>query len=306
MVGRREALTALLRDLKAAEYEFVAVTPATHERVLARSAAQHLGLRDIFGWNRIFDESGLESRFLEHLRSAHALEERRAKLRSKVRVASLGGDLFLHSAFPTEETDAVFFGPDTYRFARFIAQHLPRFENARRIVDMGSGSGAGAIVAARLRNFDRVTMVDMNPGALEFAQVNADVAGVSVEVVLSDEIPAGMDLVIANPPYMMDEGKRSYRDGGDLLGGSVAVDWVSQAIERLEPGGTMLLYTGVAYSRGEAPTVSALAQLCAETGAKLELEEIDADVFGEELERLPYADVERIAAIGAIITTFQR
>ena len=36
--------------------------------------------------------------------------------------------------------------------------------------------------------------------------------------------------------------------------------------------------------------------------AALRYRVLDVDIFGEELEQPPYADVERIAAVGAVIT----
>jgi hypothetical protein len=58
----------------------------------------------------------------------------------------------------------------------------------------------------------------------------------------------------------------------------------------------MLLYTGAAFSRGRSPLVEQLGQL--EASAIIEIEEIDPDVFGEELDRIEYREVERIAALG--------
>jgi methylase of polypeptide subunit release factors len=301
VVKRPEALADLLRILKARDYQFVAVTPATHARVLARPAPQALGLGDIFGWNRAFQGKDIDPEILEILRTADALDEGRCELRCKVRAASLGDELFLHSSFPTEEPDAVFFGPDTYRFARFIEEQLPRFPSAGWLVDMGAGSGAGAIAAAKQKRFERITLVDTNAAALVLAAVNAEVAGVAAETLLSDIIPDGADLIIANPPYMIDRARRSYRDGGDLLGGAVALDWAKQAMARLASGGAMLLYTGAAFVGGKAPLLAALARACAESGWQLEVEEIDPDVFGEELEQPGYEGVERIAAVGAVL-----
>ncbi len=43
---------------------------------------------------------------------------------------------------PTAERDAVFFGPDTYRFAIFLRHHV---QQAARAVDIGCGSGAGGL-----------------------------------------------------------------------------------------------------------------------------------------------------------------
>ena len=295
-----EALLELLHQLKRLDYQFTAVTPLTHARVLARDFAGPASLRDIFGWNRLFDSADLGPEILALLESAEAVEPAGAQLRSKVRVASLGRDLFLHSAFPTDRDDAVFFGPDTYRFARFLEASIPGLSAApTSIVDMGAGSGAGGITASRLVPGAKLTLVDVNPAALRLATINASAASVEAAAVQADRVPAGGDLVVANPPYMIDAAGRTYRDGGDLLGGAVALDWCRQA---LACRATMLLYTGAAFAKGEAPLIKALRQMSRDAGASLEVEEIDPDVFGEELDGPAYAGVERIAAIGAVIT----
>lgn len=300
---RAEALTALLGRLKALGYRFTSVTPATHARVIARSAPAQIGLRDVFGWNHPFVAEDVGDELIELLRAADALEEEgEGRLRSRLRAASLGEDLFLHSAFPTEEADAVFFGPDTYRFARFIERHLEGSRIGGWLADVGAGSGAGAIVAARIGNFDRISMVDVNEAALELAAVNASAAGVKAECVRADTVPDGPDVIIANPPYMVDPAARAYRDGGELLGGGVALDWVTQALDRLAPDGSMLLYTGAAFVNGEAPLLGAIEDACRRAGASVLIEELDPDVFGEELEQPSYAQVERIAAVGVVIT----
>jgi methylase of polypeptide subunit release factors len=293
-------LLELLQGLKRLHYQFAAITPLTHARVLARRRDAAPDLRDIFGWSRPFAPADLEPGLLELLERAPALDHVGARLRSRVRVASLDGDLFLHSAFPTESGDAVFFGPDTYRFARFLEAQIPRLPGSPgSVADMGAGSGAGGVVAAHLLPGAKLTLVDVNPAALRFAQANAAAAGVEAQLLQSDRLPAGAELIIANPPYMIDPARRAYRDGGDLLGGAVALDWARQA---LTSGATMLLYTGAAFVAGDAPLLEALRQACSEAGASLAFEEIDPDVFGEELERPDYAEVERIAAIGVLIT----
>ncbi len=299
-----EALVELLRYLKTTRYQFIAVTPATHAEVAARPRPSPLSLRDIFGWNRWFEQSDVDASLMALLKAGNALEIRDdGSLRASVRVASLGDDLLLHSPFPTDAVDSVFFGPDTYRFARFIGEQLPRLASAQWLVDMGAGSGAGAISTAKRRGFRRTTLVDVNPSALRLATINAAAAAVVVGTLESDRIPDGADLVIANPPYMIDRASRSYRDGGALLGGAVALDWARQALASLAPGGAMLLYTGAAYVEGEAPLLAELANACTEAGASLELTEIDPDVFGDELGQPQYERVERIAAVGAVINT---
>jgi len=298
-MDRSDALLQLLRTLAAREYRFTTVTPSTHERVLSRPALASPSLSDIFGWNLPFRADQLDADLLELLREADALEEDAGGLRSKVRVASLGDDLFLHSRFPTDAEDAVFFGPDTYRFATFIAKNIPQSANA--IVDMGTGSGAGGIATARLAPSASITLVDTNSAALELAGINASAAGVPVTLQQGREIPHGADLILANPPYMIDGSRRSYRDGGGLLGGEISRAWAAQAAERLLPGGTLLLYTGAAYTRGQSPLLSALEEVADAARAMLMIEELDPDVFGEELDKPGYEEVERIAAIGAVL-----
>lgn len=294
------ALLQLLRLLKQADYRFTAVTPATHASVLARPCEQQ-DLREIFGWNRHFAPPDLEPGLLQCLRDSNMVEQDGDRLRSRVRVASLGEDLLLHSAFPTSEHDAVFFGPDTYRFARFVRAQRARLQLApREVVDMGAGGGAGAITAAHLFPDARVSAVDVNPAALRLAAVNAAAAQVDIEVVEGAAMPAGSNLVIANPPYIVDTQRRAYRHGGDLLGGQIALDWTRQALDALTPEGTMLLYTGASVVNGRAPLIDALRQVCARR-AEIEIEEIDPDVFGEELDQPAYAEVERIAVICATI-----
>jgi methylase of polypeptide subunit release factors len=195
----------------------------------------------------------------------------------------------------------VFFGPDTYRFAQFVGRQLPNIPRAQWIVDMGAGSGAGGILAARDSGCGRVSLVDVNPAALRLAAVNAAAAGIQVEAVQSGQLPTGADLVLANPPYMMDSGHRAYRDGGALFGGAVALDWVEQALERVRPDGAILLYTGAAVVDGESPLAKAIEQACERARASLAIEHIDPDVFGYELAQPAYRDVERITVIGAVI-----
>lgn len=301
MVADNYPLLDLLGQLKSQRYHFVAVTPATHALALEHPPPRPLGIRDIFGWNRPFDAAELDPSLLGYLQCSGAIEPAGKQWRAAVRVASLGNDLLLHSKYPTDDENAVFFGPDTYRFIRFIKEQLPRLNKPTWVVDMGAGSGAGGIVAAQMIPSARVTLVDINPQALELARTNAKSAAVCVETVETNEIPPGVDLVVANPPYMLDRGRRAYRHGGALFGGAVALDWVKQALRVLQPGGAMLLYTGAAVTKGKAPLVEAVQLACAQAGASVRIEELDPDVFGAELAAPAYKSVERIAVIGAVI-----
>jgi len=302
------ALLELLSALTDAGYSFTSVTPATHARVLPRKPEAQT-LRDVFGWSRPFREGAIPHSFVELLQRADMLERDGDRLKSKVRVSSLDGELFLHSAYPTEGEDSVFFGPDTYRYATLLEAELPKLGPVRRIVDIGAGSGAGGIVAAKLAaklaSGAALTLTDVNPSALRLAAINAAHAGIEAELVEGaglDEVKGEIDLVIANPPYIMDEGERAYRDGGGMHGAQLSYDWTLAGANRLRPGGHVILYTGVAIVEGRDELRAALERDLPGLNCSLTYRELDPDVFGEELEKAPYRDVERIAAIGAIIT----
>lgn len=300
-----DALLTLLRALDAQGYEFVTLTPETHRRYLAlRGEARARSLRDIFGWSLPFQPGLLPTGLLELLRRGDALEEDRetGALRSRYRVSRVGGHLFLHSAFPTDGRDLVFLGPDTYRFVRFIEGAIdPR---AIRLVDMGAGCGAGAICAAALLPTARLTLIDANPEALRLARINAGAAGVAVETIEGDTldvVDGELDLVIANPPFIVDAAERTYRHGGAMHGAQLSLDWALAAAGRLSAEGRMLLYTGSAITDGHDALLGALAEKLPPLGCTLTYREIDPDIFGEQLEAAGYEGVERIAAVGAVI-----
>jgi methylase of polypeptide subunit release factors len=150
MDAKCRALIEIGRILQSRGYRFVAVSPMTHDRVLRREAATP-SLESVFGWSRPFDRRAIDGYLIELLEQADALEVESDRYRSKVRFATIDDLLFVHSAFPTTEPDSVFFGPDSYRFARLLRAALSKVEKrkALRLVDIGAGSGAGGIYAAR-------------------------------------------------------------------------------------------------------------------------------------------------------------
>lgn len=306
MDERSRALVGLGKVLRDAGYRFVTVSPETHRRVEARAAAaghvQARSLRDVFGWSRPFEPGLLPPKVLELARAAGVIVEDSPLLRSRVRFSSLRGELFVHSAYPTLAADAVFFGPDTYRFCDLVAAQV---ERARRVVDVGCGSGAGGIIASK--RAERVVLADVNPAALLLAEVNAELAGIGSKVttVTSDVlsgVEGAIDLVLANPPYMVDRASRTYRDGGGSFGEALAVRIAREALGRLEPGGKLVLYTGAAVVDGADTFLEAVRGVC-DTRAEWTYWEIDPDVFGEEIEQNDaYARVERIAAVALVAT----
>ena len=74
-----------------------------------------------------------------------------------------------------------------------------------RILDVGVGSGAIALVLKDERPDAQVTGVDVSPDALALARENAERLGLDVELRQGDGAVAaaeGWDVVVANPPYV--------------------------------------------------------------------------------------------------------
>ena len=307
--ARDAALFALASELRDAGYRFVTVTPASHARVNARPGnAQARTLADVFGWSRPFAPGLLTPTMLEALRRADAVEDRAGLLASRIRVSSLGGELFIHSAFPTSNASAVFFGPDTYRFATAIEQWLGTTPRApQRAVDIGCGAGPGGIVVAKALPRCTVHLVDINDQALRLAGINAALAGASNATACRSDLLSALDgrfdLIVANPPYLLDPSRRAYRHGGGALGEGLSLSILEAALERLSPGGTLLLYTGVAVVDGEDVFERAFAsRLARRDDVAWHYREMDPDVFGEELDTEAYGGTDRIAAVVLTLT----
>jgi methylase of polypeptide subunit release factors len=300
------ALLDLARALRTAGYRFTTVTPATHSRVKSRS--DHVWARDlcdIFGWSRPFRADALAPELLRLMIRAGIAKPHRDGWRATLRASTLDGQLYFHSAYPTSEADAVFFGPDTYRFVRALRGELAAIDasgrTVRRAADVGAGAGPGALTIARRYPRAETLALDINERAMHLCRVNGNVAGAAnLQVQRSDllaDVPGDFDLIVSNPPYLLDKSERAYRHGGGELGIGLSLSLVRQAIARLAPGGSLLLYTGVAMVHNDDPFLHRIQPLLTHAGMAWHYEEIDPDVFGEELDTPAYADADRIAAV---------
>lgn len=303
-----QALLQLGQRLRADGYRFTCVTPATHARNNARPGAEQAhNVRDVFGWSRPFAPSLMSADELALLHTAQVVEQRAELLRSKVRWSNLDELLLVHSAYPTEASDSVFFGPDSYRFAQVIGDHLQRSpEPVQHAVDIGCGAGIGALLIAQAAPHAQVSAVDINPLALRYTAINAALAGLSNVSFEPSDLLQGLtgsfDLIVANPPYMLDTQQRQYRHGGAALGAELSMRIIEQACQRLSLGGTLLLYTGVAIVEGRDALLQAARQRLAGPRWSWLYQELDPDVFGEQLLERGYEQVERIAAVALRVT----
>lgn len=297
-------LVDLLAWLDEQGHDFVPPAPFSHaNRLTQPDLPPPEGLPEIMGWSRTFDPDRADPELVALLRSADALEEKGGVARSRLRAARLHDCLFLHSAYPTDAEDSVFLGPDSYRFADFIAGARGRGPLDGVQVDIGTGAGVAAILTALALPDAQVFAVDPNPAALALARANARHNGAVVTFIEGrglEGVPDRISAAMSNPPFMIDPEGRLYRDGGGRHGLDLALALVAEAVPRLDEDGQFLLFTGTPIRAGQDPLPGALAK--AAPGCRIDVRQIDPDVYGEELANPVYAGVDRIALAGAVIS----
>lgn len=304
--SQQQALLYLLNFLKQQDYQFIAITPLSHQRILDRKQNdlnKEITLKDIFGWNLGFKKTDLDPALFSILKEHQLLKIQENLYLSQVRVASLNNALFIHSAFPTIEQDAVFFGPDTYRFAYHLKQYLTsRSDPLKRAVELYCGTSAAAVsIAKNFPDYDELIVADLNPKALLYSQMNINFAGLKkIHPVQSDlfaNLQGQFDLIFANPPYLIDPHQRQYRHGGvELDGNALSFRIIEEGIQHLNPRGCIFLYTGVTVTQDGNRFLAHLENLMRQyKNISWSYEEIDPDIFGEELEQPAYQHVDRIA-----------
>lgn len=150
--------------------------------------------------------------------------------------------------------------PETEHVVIAVLDHLKAMNVAApQVVDIGTGSGCIAISVAKHAPTVQVTAIDISPAALTIAKANAETNGVServtfVESDLLTKIPAQptLDLIVSNPPYVteaewakLEPNVRDFEPKAALVGGATGLEitaqLVTQAAERLKPGGWLVL-----------------------------------------------------------------
>ena len=307
------ALVCLGRALRERDYRFTTITPASHARILARPVQHPASLADVFGWNRAFRLHDVGPMIARHAGAAGVFDTQDGWTRSCVRFSTLADQLYVHSAYPTQQTDAVFFGPDSYRFCRAIETAIAEMRRGRdlarpfRILDVGAGSGVGGLHAASCASqlHPILTLTDINRLALRYCRINAALNGIEhVRIVASDlfqDVQDCYDLIIANPPYLVDTLARAYRHGGGSLGSALSLRIVEEGVPHVAPGGRLVLYTGSAIVQGRDYFREAVSSWVRTSALSMRYEELDPDVFGEELEQPPYDCADRIAVVSVTI-----
>lgn len=298
-----QALVRIAQLVRDTGYCFITPTPATHERVNARLQNDlATDLVGVLGWSRRFYPAVLPAEIFSLMCTAGIVLPAGDAYRSLLRLSKLEENLYFHSAYPTNAPDAVFFGPDTYRFIAVIKRHIAsRPVGVRRAIDVGCGAGAGAVTISRAFPGAEVVAADISDYALRLTRTNARVAEINDIVTIHSNllrsVTGSFDLIVANPPYLVDPSERAYRHGGGEFGWDLSLSIVETAIDRLAPNGTLILYTGVAIVDGIDLFYAAASKQLRARGVDWTYQEIDPDVFGEELLNPAYAFTDRIAAV---------
>lgn len=141
-----------------------------------------------------------------------------------------------------------------------------RFSNAapKRILDLGTGSGALALALATCYPDAEVVAVDISSEALGLAKENADILGLTERITFYegswlDPLPEGQcfDWIVSNPPYLTESEMTSaepevvnYEPHSALVSGSEGMNDLetlfAQAPTYLNEGGLLALETGIA------------------------------------------------------------
>jgi release factor glutamine methyltransferase len=147
--------------------------------------------------------------------------------------------------------------PDTELIVELALERLP--QNAPRLLDMGTGSGAIAVAVAHTRPDADVTALDVSRDALAVARANAAANGARVRFLESswfDALATGdiFDVIASNPPYIaagddhLAQGDLRFEPVGALTdhadGLSALRIIIAGSPRHLVPGGWLLLEHG--------------------------------------------------------------
>lgn len=117
----------------------------------------------------------------------------------------IGSEAFLDYRFKVTP-DTLIPRPETEELVEKCLKLTQKQANqALKVVDVGTGTGAIAISLKDKRPTWQVCAVDLSSAALEVAQENAQQIGVALEFILSDcldEVVGPIDVLISNPPYI--------------------------------------------------------------------------------------------------------
>ena len=155
--------------------------------------------------------------------------------------------IIVADALDSPLSDRVFFFRDSCLLSSFLRE---RQKFTGIVADIGTGSGILGLTAAVL-GAEKVIALDINPRAVGFAKLNAELNGLAdrVEVKLGsieEALAYKLSWLISNPPYMYcDETTNTFCiNGGDDLGMGIPIHFINQAVNHKVPT-TMILATPI-------------------------------------------------------------
>jgi methylase of polypeptide subunit release factors len=154
---------------------------------------------------------------------------------ARVHLSPFAGLLVAHDPGGTNDADIV---TGVNAASRTLATLTVR-RSGERALDIGTGSGIEALLAAR--HADSVVATDVNERALDYARLSAELNGLSLDLRRGSlfEPVAGerFDLIVANPPFVVSpDSEFTFRDSG-RPGDAICRDVVRGAAAHLAPGG---------------------------------------------------------------------
>jgi SAM-dependent methyltransferase len=215
------------------------------------------------------------------LTAAGVIEQRGDMVRARIRVLPYEDLLIACDRDP--ELDGRL-EPDHVGAIHASSVLLARITPRRRVehaLDIGCGCGFQALLLAR--HADAVLATDVNPRALEFGRLNAELNGIeNITWRLGDGVEPALgerfDLVVANPPYVIAPRSRfAFRDS-PLPGDAFCEQLVRETPGLLTPGGIACLLASWIVGAGEAWSTrpAAWAEASGRGRVLLHLETVDA------------------------------
>jgi release factor glutamine methyltransferase len=235
--------TALLQGQQLLEEAKVAAPRLTAEVLLAHAIGR--------------DRSWLYAHYEEELRQLWWIHYGRylhERLNGKPTQYITGRQEFYGREFRVTQ-DVLIPRPETEHAIEAALEHL---QNARTILDIGTGSGAIAVTLALERNA-KVIATDISGKALALAAENARQLGAAVQFVACDLGSAlradWFDLIASNPPYVPEASTaeiqkevRDFEPAVALFGGPDGLDvyrrLIPDAWRLLRPGGFLIMEIG--------------------------------------------------------------
>jgi len=144
-----------------------------------------------------------------------------------------------------------------------VSESLSRQQNARTVLEVGTGSGCIAITLQKRLPSAAVTATDISQAALDVARRNSEKHHVQIEFLLGSlYLPVfgrRFDLIVSNPPYIptddiirLDQEVRDYDPRTALDGGIDGLDiyrtLIPNSVEHMNSGGWLLVEIGFGQS----------------------------------------------------------